>query len=197
MRYKKCFAAIVLFMILVMSACQSSSSEETRVPVEPATDQIAVEPSQTISPTPVAEPSATASLTPLPALTRTASPTLAPTSPPLVIAPETADDIQELANLQTSEIGEIEDVTWSPDGSYLAVIGSQNLNLLNAASMEIIWRIPFSPKRPQLMFTSDSRLLVVDGGHGWASFVDVDNGEFPTWKWGWMASSLSARMAAG
>lgn len=177
MRYKKCFAAIVLFMILVMLACQSSSSEETRVPVEPATDQIAVAPSQSSSPTPVTVPSETASLTPLPALTLTASPTLAPTSFPLVIAPETVDDIQEIANLQTSEIGEIEDVTWSPDGSYLAVIGSQTLNLLDAASMEIIWRIPFSPKRPQLMFTSDNRLLVVDGGHGWASFVDVDNGD--------------------
>ena len=36
---------------------------------------------------------------------------------------------------------------------------------------------PFSPNRPQLMFTSASSLLVVDGGHGWASIVDVENGD--------------------
>ena len=112
-------------------------------PVETATQQIVVEPSQTVPPTASIEPAHTATLTLAVEAIPTAPPTTTPEVSPLFFAPENADDIEELTSLVTSEIGEIEDVTWSPDGIYLAVIGSQNINLLDAASMEIIWRHHF------------------------------------------------------
>ena len=174
---RNCFAASVLFLLLGISSCQTNGSEPTMPPVETATQQIVVEPSQTVPPTASIEPPHTATLTLAVEDIPTASPTTASEVSPLLFSSENADDIQELANLETGEIGEVEDVTWSPDGNYLAVIGSHNLNLLDAASMEIIWRIPFSPKRPQVMFAADSHLLVVDGGHGWASIVDLEKGE--------------------
>jgi WD40 repeat protein len=94
-----------------------------------------------------------------------------------MIAPGNADDIQELASLGGSEIGAIADVAWSPDGRYLGVIGSRSLNLLEAASMDLIWRMPLSSAHPQLMFTADSRMMIVDAGNGYAIIVDVERGE--------------------
>jgi len=98
----------------------------------------------------------------------------------LIIALENADQIQELTSLGSSEIGAFLDVAWSPDGRSLAVIGSKSLNLLDAATMELIWRIPLAPSNPELMFTADSDTLVLDAGRGYATFVDVVKGEIVT-----------------
>jgi hypothetical protein len=107
----------VLLMLLVISACQTRGPEPSTPPVASSTPQLVVEtPEAIISATQVFEPSLTASLTPLPESTATATPTLPATLSPLMIAPENADGIQELASLGGSEIGLIADVAWSPDG---------------------------------------------------------------------------------
>ena len=170
-----------VLLLMVISACQNGGPAPSTPPAASATPQLAVESDKAFSTTQVVEPSMTASLTvsitPVPESTATAISILPATVSPLMIAPENADEIQELVSLGGSEIGVIIDVAWSPNGEYLGVIGSKSLILIDAASMEIIWRVPITSTRPELMFTADSRMLIVDAGNGYAIGVDVEQGE--------------------
>ena len=170
-----------VLLLMVISACQNGGPAPSTPPAASATPQLAVESDKAFSTTQVVEPSMTASLTvsitPVPESTATATSILPATVSPLMIAPENADEIQELVSLGGSEIGVIIDVAWSPNGEYLGVIGSKSLILIDAASMEIIWRVPITSARPELMFIADSRMLIVDAGNGYAIGVDVEQGE--------------------
>jgi WD40 repeat protein len=177
MRSRLGILVIVLFLLLLGTSCRSAVSEATASPVASKTPLPNIEPTGTFSPRPVIQATVTAFPSTTPLSTSTVLLTLAPSISPLIIALENADQIQELNSIGSTEIGEILDVAWSPDGRSLAVIGSRSLNLLDAVSMELIWRIPLSPSNPELMFTADSGTLVLDAGRGYATFVDVEQGE--------------------
>jgi WD40 repeat protein len=96
---------------------------------------------------------------------------------PLVFAPENDENIELLAELKSSTTGKIDDIAWRPGGEEIAVIGALNVVLMDSGTWETIWEIPYGSKNPQLMFSADGALLVVQDGMGYASFVDVESGE--------------------
>ena len=93
MRSRYFFAASGLFLLLVISSCQPNGSEPTMQPVETATQQIVVEPSQTVFVTASIEPTHTATLKLELEDIPTATSTTAPAISPLLFAPENVDDI--------------------------------------------------------------------------------------------------------
>jgi len=69
-------------------------------------------------------------------------------------------------------------VVWSPDGVRLAVIGDLGIAMLDAGTLDTLWRENYASEVPQMLFSLDGRTLVIADGLGYVTFYAADTGEF-------------------
>ncbi len=111
------------------------------------------------------------------------TPEPSPTSIPLPpsgdwsINPDNAASLEKLVEVKPAQIGIPYEITWSPDGKYLAVSGNSGLALLNGETLELERVLETSGIFARITFNADGTLLVASGFSSGVSQVwDVETG---------------------
>jgi len=118
-------------------------------------------------------PQPAASSTPEPSPT----PIPLPPSGDWAINPENAASLEKLVEVKPAKIGIPYEITWSPDGKYLAVSGNSGLALLNGETLEPERVLETSGVFARITFNTDGTLLAASGfTSGISQIWDVETG---------------------
>ena len=94
-----------------------------------------------------------------------------------VISPTTADKISRQYQYSPAPVGNIHDITWSPDGSVLAAAGNNGLVLMDGINLKLVREIDRHVNARKIVFSSDgTRMAGIDPLQFTAEVWDVKTG---------------------
>ena len=149
----------VLVLIITLFSCtacggQNETGEPSLVdlPTAQANNQITPNTNQ-----PGETQSEITSITPSPESSATSIPL--PPSGEWAITAQTASEIQKLYELKLSKVGDVVDISWSPDGKALAILGSAGIVMLDGETLDIINEFQVNGRNSYIFFSADNRFL--------------------------------------
>lgn len=86
-----------------------------------------------------------------------------PPSGDWMITSKTASQVEQLLEVKPAQIGVPVDLTWSPDGSFLAVAGPGGLVLLDGETFELVRKLDASSAFTRVVFSADGKRIAATG----------------------------------
>lgn len=99
----------------------------------------------------------TTGITPSPISSTTFSPL--PPSGDWAISAQTASEIQKLFEFKLSKVGDVVDMSWSPDGKKLALLGSAGILVLDGETLNITDEFQTTGRNSFVSFSADNQFL--------------------------------------
>ena len=155
---------LLVFIVLLLAACVSP---ETPAPV-------------VTLPSPSSTPTSTIGLveshtpTLLPTATPTPSNTPTPTRDPYIISATNTHEIVELAQLGK---GEIQQITWAPDGTFFAVSSATGISLYDGETMTEFGQLDVDWGPSPLAISPDGLLLVAPSADDFINLWEIETGQ--------------------
>jgi len=184
MRWIVSFSAVV---VLILSASCSEPEPTFNVPTERPTATAIIVPTFT----PIEEPTETPTLIPTITPTNTASPTptlyvLEGTTLPPPVAPILVENASDVSALATWHEPTVVDMTWTPDGRFLAVANQETINLYDIQTRQIVRTLyPSTKDLVQIAFSPNGKWFISGSRRGsleegFFSTIEIWYG--PDWK---------------
>jgi len=147
-------STLVIVIALILSGCNSSAPVPT-----------SVQPTRSLTKTPIFKPTSTKTQTPTSTITPHPSPTITPMSEGGVAPHNLALDEERAANqmvrLARFGQGSLYDVEWSPDGKYLAVATGLGVYLYDANTFEQVSFLDLNDDATAIAYNPDGTFLAV------------------------------------